>query len=181
MSIPAPQMRSPDPVDNPSGYQRMLLELVGDDDPVAVQQTTPAELRRIVEEAGFKLRERPAPAEWSMLELIGHLADAELVMSARYRWAIAHDRPSLMGYDQDLWVDRLHHNDDLPAEVITFFEVLRLANLNLWQRLTPDDRKRVGLHAERGPESVELMFRMLAGHDRFHINQMRRTLETVRG
>jgi len=36
------------------------------------------------------------------------------------------------------------------------------------------------MHAERGPESYELMFRMLAGHDRFHLDQMRRTLATIR-
>jgi hypothetical protein len=36
------------------------------------------------------------------------------------------------------------------------------------------------MHSERGPESVDLMFRMLAGHDRFHLNQMRTTLATVR-
>ena len=36
------------------------------------------------------------------------------------------------------------------------------------------------MHAERGPESYELMFRMLAGHDRFHLNQMRDTLRQLR-
>jgi hypothetical protein len=85
-----------------------------------------------------------------------------------------------MGYDQDLWVDRLRHNEELPAELVTYFEGLRLANLNLWQRLTPQERQRVGMHAERGPESVDLMFRMLAGHDRFHLNQIRKTLTAVR-
>jgi hypothetical protein len=37
------------------------------------------------------------------------------------------------------------------------------------------------MHAERGPESVDMMFRMLAGHDRFHLEQMARTLHGVRG
>jgi len=36
------------------------------------------------------------------------------------------------------------------------------------------------MHAERGPESYDLMFRMLAGHDRFHLNQMRETLRQLR-
>lgn len=178
---PEPHPISPDPVTNPAAYQRTLIDLVGPDDPVEVQQATPAELHRIVDEAGFKIRERPAPNEWSVLELIGHLADAELVASARYRWAVAQDRPPLMGYDQDLWVDRLRHNEDMAAELLTYFESLRLANLNLWQRLSPEERKRVGMHAERGPESVELMFRLMAGHDRFHLTQIRTTLDLVRG
>ena len=46
-------------------------------------------------------------------------------------------------------------------------------------RTPPEERERFGLHAERGPESFDLLFRMLAGHDRFHLEQMRRTLEAV--
>lgn len=35
--------------------------------------------------------------------------------------------------------------------------------------------------AERGPESYELTFRLIAGHDRFHLAQAERTLATIRG
>src|SRR5438445_346955 len=34
----------------------------------------------------------PAPDEWSVLELLGHLVDAEIVMSGRYRWVLSDDR-----------------------------------------------------------------------------------------
>jgi hypothetical protein len=42
------------------------------------------------------------------------------------------------------------------------------------------DRARVGIHRERGRESFDLSFRMLAGHDRVHMAQARAALETVR-
>ena len=57
---------------------------------------------------------------------------------------------------------------------------MRAANLRLWGRTSADDRRRVAMHAERGSESYELMFRMIAGHDRFHLNQMRQTLRQLR-
>jgi hypothetical protein len=60
------------------------------------------------------------------------------------------------------------------------FKTLREANLRLWNKTAPADRARVGMHAERGPESVDLMFRLIAGHDRFHMNQMRETLRQLR-
>lgn len=170
---------SPDPVADAAGYQRMLLELLGQDDPAAVQETTPREVDRILAQAGPALRRRPADDEWSVLELIGHLADAELVMAGRYRWTIAQDEPPLLGYDQDRWVERLRHNDDDPGELIRLFRALRQANLALWQRSTPSQQQRVGMHSERGPESYELEFRMIAGHDRFHLDQMRKTLAAV--
>jgi hypothetical protein len=37
------------------------------------------------------------------------------------------------------------------------------------------------MHEERGPESFDLLFRMIAGHDRFHLAQARRALEAVSG
>ncbi len=171
---------SPDPVTEGRAYQQELLDLLGDDDPAAVQEATHDALQSVLRDAGSDLRRKPAPGEWSVLELLGHLFDAELVMSARYRWALSHDRPALMGYDQDLWVQRLHHNDDPPEELLVVFAGLRLANVALWRRTSAEDRQRVAVHAERGPESVDLMFRMLAGHDRFHLNQMLKTLRQVR-
>ena len=86
-------------------------------------------LRSVLHDAASDLRERPAAAEWSVMELIGHLADAEMVMSARYRWTLSQDRPPLLGYDQDLWVARLRHNDGQPDDLLAVFSALRAANL----------------------------------------------------
>ena len=171
---------SPDPVTEGRAYQQQLLSLLGEDDPATVQQQTEAALRSVLKDAGSDLRRRPAAGEWSVVELLGHLADAEIVMAGRYRWAISQDQPPLLGYDQDQWVARLHHNDDQPDELLTVFTSLRAANLRLWERTSADDRQRIAMHAERGPESYELMFRMIAGHDRFHLNQMRQTLRQLR-
>ena len=100
------------------------------------------------------------------------MTDAEVVMSARYRWVLAEDGPPLIGYDQDAWVDRLHDDEEESAEsLLALFEALRTANLALWATTSAEDRARVGRHAERGPESLDLAFRMIAGHDRFHLAQ----------
>ena len=56
------------------------------------------------------------------------------------------------------------------------FDALRRSNLALWDRTPAEERSRHGVHAERGPESYEITFRLLAGHDRFHLGQARRTL-----
>ena len=172
---------SPDPVTQAAAYQQHLLGLLGQDDPAEVQATTRAAILEVLTDAASDLRTRPAPGEWSVLELLGHLLDAEIVVSGRYRWVLSQDRPPLFGYDQDRWVERLRHNDDPPDELLEVFSTLRTANLRLWNRLSAEDRQRVAMHAERGAESYELMFRMLAGHDRFHLDQMDRTLGLIRG
>jgi hypothetical protein len=176
MDIP----RSPDPVSEPKAYQDHLLSLLGADDPADAQAEAAARWRSLVTEAVDKGDVRPDPSEWSVVECLGHAVDAEVVSAARYRWVLAHDEPPLIGYDQDLWVDALHadRHDD-PEELLGLFEPLRAANLTLWTRSSEDDRARVGVHAERGRESFDLLFRMIAGHDRFHVAQARRALDAI--
>jgi hypothetical protein len=170
---------SPDPVTEAAAYQRHLVGLVGDDDPADAQTTAADAWRELIREAGARVAERPEPDEWSVLECLGHATDAELVASSRYRWILAHDEPPLIGYDQDLWVDRLNHAQADPDELLATFEALRRANLTLWARSTEEERARFGVHSERGPESYDLTFTMIAGHDRFHLDQARRALAAV--
>ena len=172
---------SPDPVTDSKAYQDHLLGWLGEDDPAAVQAATPATLRQLAAEAGPHLTLRPEATEWSALECMSHIVDAEIVMSGRYRWVLAHDEPPLIGYDQDLWVDRLHADETDTEGLLELFDALRLANVTLWQRTPSELKQRVGIHAERGAESYDLAFRMIAGHDRFHIAQARRALEALAG
>ena len=161
-------------------YRRSLLDLLGSDDPADVQSGTAARMRDLVERAGADLRTSPEAGEWSVVECLGHLVDSELTTSARVRWILAEDQPDIVAYDQALWVDRLRHRDDDPAELITLFETMRSANLRLWRSRPESDRTRFGLHRERGPESYEMMVRLAAGHDRLHLDQAERALATVR-
>ena len=117
-----------------------------------------------------------------MFECIAHIVDAELVISGRLRWILAEDEPPLRGYDQDLWVDKLHQSaNESVDDLMSWFEPIRAANLRLWREFSPEDRARIGMHSERGPESYGLIVRLAAGHDRFHIAQAERALAAVRG
>ena len=171
---------APDPVAQAAAYQQSLLAALGADDPADAQAETPANIRAMLADAGPHLRTRPAPREWSALLCLAHIVDAEVVMTGRYRWTLAHDEPELIGYDQDLWADNLHGDDEDPEDLLRLFEPLRAVNIALWRSSRPADRARVALHRERGPESYDLMFRMLGGHDRLHLAQARRALEAAR-
>ncbi|MBA3779707.1 MAG: DinB family protein [Chloroflexi bacterium] len=172
-------MRSPDPITEATAYQQHLLALVGDDDPALAQESTIAQMRRLLTIPNPRLRTRPAQGEWSAIEVAGHILDAEIVYSARYRWILAHDEPELIGYDQDRWVERLGYQDAEPNDMAELFEPLRRANVALWRKTPSGDRARVGMHRERGPESFELSFRLVCGHDRLHLRQAWQTLEAT--
>jgi DinB superfamily len=156
-------------------YVDALLGLLGDNDPVAVLRETAAAVRRILDRVPADIAGRPeAPGKWSMREVVQHLADSDLVGGFRLRMVLAHDRPVLTGYDQDLCASRLGYRDADVRQAFDQFAALRAANVRLWERLTPADLARVGLHAERGEESVEHMRRLYAAHDLLHIRQLER-------
>ena len=169
------------PSDAARAYQASLLDALGLDDPAIAQSAAVEAWRSIVAAAGPDLRTRPEPGEWSVIECLGHAADAEIVMSARYRWVLAEDEPALAGYDQEAWPRALRHAEADPDDLLAVLEALRAANVRLWLATGPGGRRRIGRHLERGPESLDMMFRMLAGHDRVHQAQARRALEAVRG
>ncbi|MCI0432508.1 MAG: DinB family protein [Gemmatimonadetes bacterium] len=159
-------------------YTRAILGLLGERDPLDVLRSTSTRLREIV--AGMTDAESAlpeAPGKWSIRHVLRHLADSEIVWAYRMRLALAQDRPQLTGYDQDAWADRLGYADAMPADSLGDFEVLRRGNLRLLQAASTEDLKRVGVHTERGEESVAHMMRMYAGHDLLHLSQIGRIRE----
>jgi hypothetical protein len=59
------------------------------------------------------------------------------------------------------------------------FRALRHDNLEFWAHLDEAGRARTGIHQEYGPETIELRFKMLAGHDRQHLAQARRAVSAA--
>ena len=163
-------------------YINALLSLLGSRDPLEVLRETPAVLRD--ELALFQpgeVRIPEAPGKWSAATMLAHLSDSELVGAFRLRMILAHDRPPLTPYDQDSWAGRLHYERASPEESLERFTVLRRANLLLWAEASEEELVRVGVHGERGEESVNRMRRLHAGHDLVHRRQLVRIRAAVAG
>jgi hypothetical protein len=97
------------------------------------------------------------------------------------RLILAQERPTITGYDQDQWAENLHYDEADPTESLEAFGILRRGNLTLIERASPQDLLRVGVHAERGEESVEHLRRLYAGHDLMHLQQIARVRHAVSG
>jgi uncharacterized damage-inducible protein DinB len=162
-------------------YTAAILGLLGDRKPLDVLKRTEPTLRKAVKGLSAKqLAKREAPKKWSVKHVLQHLADSELVWGWRLRMVLAHDRPPLTGYDRDLWADRLGYDTAKPDQALEEFAVLRKSNLRLVTRASPEDLERVGVHTERGDESVAHMMRLYAGHDLLHLRQIERIRQSFR-
>ena len=167
-------------LEDAKSYTNAILGLVGTREPMDVLRETPAAMRRGI--AGLteaQLAQPEAPGTWSIRQMLQHLADSELVWGYRLRMVLAHERPPLMGYDQDLWADRLRYATSDVEGALEMWSVLRRADLRLLDAASEADFARVGVHAERGEESVAHMVRMFAGHDLMHLRQLERIRRVV--
>jgi hypothetical protein len=101
------------------------------------------------------LRRRPAPTEWSAIEVAGHLVDKMEFWSTRVDRIFHEERPFLPAYDQDTYVrERGYQSADRPA----LLEELREACerfANLVEALPAHALPREGVHAEIGPITLE--------------------------
>jgi hypothetical protein len=160
-----------------STYVRALLDLLGSRDPLEVMgEMLPWLTIRLRGVAEPVLRHPEAPGQWSVVEVIQHLADSDLVAGFRVRMVLSEERPALQGYDQDRWASEFRYREVPLAVALNQLRGLRAANLHLWKQLSPQQLERVGLHAERGPESVGHILRLMGGHDLVHRQQIDRIL-----
>ena len=97
----------------------------------------------------------------------------------RLRMILAQDRPPLVGYDQDLWASRLRYQEADFPEALDLFLTLRRSNMRLWEGLSATDLARVGLHSERGEESLGHLRRLYAAHDLMHLRQLDRIRASI--
>jgi DinB superfamily len=168
-------------VSDPQAYRDNLFKLLGDRNPLDVLAQTASRLAEIVRtHPATVLRTRPFEGKWTPNEIIGHLVDGEWVYGYRARLILCEDNPAILGMDQEQWVAGQRHNDREPSELVETFRTLRELNLTWWKRMSPADLTRSGQHNERGPETLAVMGRMLAGHDLSHLDQIARYLQAIR-
>ncbi len=172
--------RASDAADQAQAYVAALMTALGSRDPMEVLRETPTALRRSIAGLSAPQQAMPErPGKWSVRQVVQHLADSELVGGYRVRMILAHERPLLPGYDQDLWADRLRYQDTELEPALGDFATLRESNLRLFQRASPADLQRAMRHAERGEESIAQMIRMYAGHDLVHLRQVGRIRQAI--
>lgn len=163
-----------------AAYTEALLKFLGDRDPFDVQEGLLPALRAHVADMDPGDLHRPeAPGKWSVLDVICHLADSELIYGYRLRMIVAEDEPALVGYDQDRWAQRLHHHAGDPDFELQRLDLLRRSNLGFLRSLEDAEWERVGRHSERGAESVRRVFQLLAAHDLVHLRQIERIMRSL--
>lgn len=158
-------------------YVQALLDLIGDRDPLEIQaELLPWLDERLADVDDEELRRPEAPGKWSVLEVVQHLADSEMINGYRLRIMLEQDEPPIQGYDQDRWASVFRYREVELEMAMAQLRALRAANLRIWRSLSDEQLARVGRHSERGLETVGHLIRLVGAHDLVHRRQINRIL-----
>lgn len=117
-----------------------------------------------------------APGKWSVRRILVHLSDAETVLFARVRRCIAEDRPSMAGFDQDLWVTTLDYDTCDLAVSREVYAATRAAVISFATRFGPTCAGRTYHHSEAGERTLAQELEKIAAHNESHLVQIDRAL-----
>src|SRR5215472_8259921 len=102
---------------------------------IAAAENSPREIAAAV--SGLSpavLRYKPAPDKWSILEILSHLADVEIVYGYRLRQMLADEKPVIAPMDQDAWAKHLGYLENPAPELVALYGLNRHHNLRLLKR-----------------------------------------------
>src|SRR6201981_4054081 len=94
------------------------------------------------------LRYKPSPDKWCILEMLGHLADMEILYAHRIRQMLADRDPVIAPIDQDAWAKNLGYLESSPPELVALYGLNRHANVRLLRRLKAEDLQKSARHPE---------------------------------
>src|SRR5258705_2226416 len=92
----------------------------------------------------------PIPGKWSILQVVIHLLDSDLIATDRMKRIIAEDNPTLIGYDESKFVNNLHYDDQNAADAVKIFDLNRKMFAGVLRKLPESAFARAGTHNERG-------------------------------
>ena len=153
------------------GYRDRLLGYLGDKDPIESLESTRERVERAARALGTAgLSRAYGPGKWTGAQILAHLADVEMVFGFRSRQILAESDYRIQPFDEGKWAER-YTSVDAEAALQSFLASRRW-NLTLLRGIRPEERARTAYHPERGPETLDVVIRLLAGHDLNHVQQL---------
>jgi len=123
------------------------------------------------------LSRRPDEKNWSAKEIVCHVRDTEEYFLSRFQMILSYDEPKFSPADAGRWaVERQYHRND-AGEALTAFRQRRRETLVFIKEIKPDQWERACHHAIRGRMTLRDYLSLLAGHDKNHLDQIKRALE----
>lgn len=117
-------------------------------------------------------RLRYADGKWSVNEVIGHVIDTEVIMSARALAFARGESQPLTGFDQDEYVAPAHFDERTTMSLVETLAAVRHGTVALFSTYPDEAHVRQG-HADGKTLSVRGIGWLLLGHAEHHLKVVR--------
>ncbi|HJZ49851.1 MAG TPA: DinB family protein [Roseiflexaceae bacterium] len=111
---------------------------------------------------------RPTPTDWNVLEVLGHITDAEQVFAYRALRIARGDTTELAGFEQDDYVRAAHCSERMLDDLLEAYAAQRRATIALLRGFDADAWLRRGTVAGHA-SSARAWAYIAAGHELYHI------------
>jgi hypothetical protein len=144
--------------------RRLLLESYG---------SAYARLKQVLESIpGEMWQYKPAPAEWSIHEVILHLADSEANLYVRARRFIAEPGSKVLAFDHDRWTSTLNYHRQNAGAALQLFRYLRELTYDLLKDQPENVWVNTVEHSEYGVMTLDQWLERADKHANDHIHQI---------
>lgn len=126
-----------------------------------------------------ELRFQPAPDKWSIHQIIVHVADSDLVSTARMKKVLSEDKPLLMTVEQDSWARNLRYDELDLEQHLLLFKLLRTNMDHIMTHLQAEQFERVGVYPDGSRFSFKQLLEYRVQHVRGHLAQIKRIKEQL--
>ena len=125
---------------------------------------------------------KPEPSEWSIHEVIIHLADSESNAALRARKLIVEPGGTLMGYDQAQWADTLNYHEHNFEDALEVTRLARKTTYELLKRQPEEVFTHSIVHPEyEDPYTFDKWIDIYSAHIPGHIEQIRENVKKYTG
>jgi len=116
-----------------------------------------------------QLLAKPVAGKMSTLEVVAHIADFDPIIADRMKRVITHDRPQLLGADENKFLAGLLYHEREVEEELRIIELTRSQMARILRRQPPEAFARVGVHTERGELTLERLLTVANNHIPHHL------------
>ncbi len=115
------------------------------------------------------LQVRSQPGTWSILELVVHLCDSDMIVVDRMKRILTEDHPELLNADEQAYIQRLFPHHQSLEDALTLLEVGRRQFARTLRQLPREAFERTGRHNVAGSVTVSQLVTTYTTHIDHHL------------
>jgi len=122
---------------------------------------------------------QPVPGTWSIGQIVIHLMDSDLIASDRMKRVIAEDNPTIIGYNEAAFAQKLYYEKMDFAVAADIFKKNRDLTAIILRSLPNEAFSRFGTHNEVGKKTLADFVKIYVDHLEHHLGFIRKKRELI--